>query len=75
MFANDVVMASAALDRLLHKATVINVRGESYRLRERRKAIGAEAMPGPESANEQAVTRVSARSRSGGREEGGEQQG
>ena len=29
---------SAALDRLLHKATVVNFRGESYRLRERRKA-------------------------------------
>ncbi len=74
MFANDAVVASAALDRLLHKATVINVRGESYRLRERRKAIGAEAMPGPDRAGEQAVTRVGARSRSGGREEGGEQQ-
>ena len=26
------------LDRLLHKATVVNVRGDFYRLRERRKA-------------------------------------
>ncbi len=26
------------LDRLLHHATVINIRGESYRLKERRKA-------------------------------------
>jgi DNA replication protein DnaC len=41
VFAQDAVMASAALDRLLHKATVINIRGESYRLRERRKAQGA----------------------------------
>lgn len=40
VFAQDAVMASAALDRLLHRATVINIRGESYRLRERRKATG-----------------------------------
>jgi hypothetical protein len=38
VFAGDAVMASAALDRLLHKATVVNIRGDSYRLRERRKA-------------------------------------
>ena len=29
IFANDPVMASAALDRLLHKSTVINIKGES----------------------------------------------
>jgi len=28
----------AALDRLLHRATVLNIRGESYRLREKRQA-------------------------------------
>jgi DNA replication protein DnaC len=33
VFAGDAIMASAALDRLLHRATVINIRGESYRLR------------------------------------------
>lgn len=38
VFADDAVMASAALDRLLHRATVINIRGESYRLREKRKS-------------------------------------
>lgn len=38
IFANDPVMASAALDRLLHKSTVINIKGESYRLKEKRKA-------------------------------------
>lgn len=37
VFAGDAVMAAAALDRLLHKATVVNIRGDSYRLRERRK--------------------------------------
>ena len=31
-------MASAALDRLLHRSTIINIRGESYRLREKRQA-------------------------------------
>jgi DNA replication protein DnaC len=38
VFANDPIMASAALDRLLHRSTVINIRGESYRLREKRQA-------------------------------------
>lgn len=38
VFADDTVMASAALDRLLHRATVFNIRGESYRLKDRRKA-------------------------------------
>jgi DNA replication protein DnaC len=31
-------LASAILDRLLHHATTINIRGESYRLKERRRA-------------------------------------
>ncbi|MCL5785534.1 MAG: ATP-binding protein [Candidatus Thermoplasmatota archaeon] len=30
-------MASAVLDRILHHCSVINIRGESYRLKERRK--------------------------------------
>lgn len=38
VFADDAIMASAALDRLLHRSTVINIRGESYRLREKRRA-------------------------------------
>lgn len=38
VFANDAVMASAALDRLLHRCTVLNIRGESYRLKEKRQA-------------------------------------
>ncbi|MEX2387027.1 MAG: ATP-binding protein [Phycisphaeraceae bacterium] len=38
VFADDAVMASAALDRLLHRSTVINIKGESYRLRDRRRA-------------------------------------
>jgi DNA replication protein DnaC len=38
VFADDAIMASAALDRLLHRSTVINIQGESYRLKEKRKA-------------------------------------
>lgn len=38
VFADDPVMASAALDRLLHRSTVINIRGDSYRLKEKRQA-------------------------------------
>lgn len=34
----DAVMATAVLDRLLHHSTTVNIRGESYRLKERRKA-------------------------------------
>lgn len=38
VFAGDPIMASAALDRLLHRATVINIKGDSYRMREKRLA-------------------------------------
>jgi hypothetical protein len=38
-------MASAALDRLLHRSTVLNIRGESYRLKEKRQA-GMKLDPG-----------------------------
>jgi DNA replication protein DnaC len=41
VFAGDAVMASAALDRLLHRATVPNVRGDSYRMKDRHRAGGA----------------------------------
>lgn len=33
----DSVIASAVLDRILHHCTTINIRGESYRLKERKK--------------------------------------
>lgn len=32
------IIATAILDRLLHHSTTVNIRGESYRLRERKKA-------------------------------------
>lgn len=38
VFGDDAIMASAALDRLLHRSTVINIVGESYRLKEKRQA-------------------------------------
>jgi DNA replication protein DnaC len=34
----DTVVATAILDRLLHHSHVINIRGESYRLREKKRA-------------------------------------
>jgi hypothetical protein len=37
-FAGDATMTAAMLDRLLHHAHVVMISGDSYRLRERRKA-------------------------------------
>lgn len=37
-FAADAVLASATLDRLLHRSTVLTMRGENFRLQEKRKA-------------------------------------
>ncbi len=34
----DPIIATAILDRLLHHSTTLNIRGESYRLKDRRKA-------------------------------------
>jgi IstB-like ATP binding protein len=45
------VIATAILDRLLHHSHVLNIRGESYRLREKKQAgligVGAAALTGP----------------------------
>ena len=35
---NDTVIAGAILDRLLHHSHVVNIRGESYRLKDKRQA-------------------------------------
>lgn len=43
----DNVIAAALLDRLLHHSTTINIKGESYRLREKRKS-GLLKRPGDE---------------------------
>ena len=50
---NDQVLATAILDRLLHHATTLNINGESYRLREKKKAglLGRRATPVPEAAS------------------------
>ncbi len=34
----DPIIATAILDRLLHHSMTLNIRGESYRLKERKKA-------------------------------------
>ena len=49
---NDQVLATAILDRLLHHATTVNIKGESYRLREKKKAglLGQRAKPAPATA-------------------------
>jgi len=46
----DPIIATAILDRLLHHSTTVNIRGESYRLKERRKAG---LIPLPESRQEE----------------------
>ena len=35
---SDPVVATAILDRLLHHSSVITIRGDSYRLREKRRS-------------------------------------
>ena len=37
-FAGDAVLTAAMLDRLLHHATVAQLSGESYRLKDKRRA-------------------------------------
>jgi DNA replication protein DnaC len=54
---SDYVLATAMLDRLLHYSTTINIRGESYRLREKRKAgvfhdLGAKPVKGYPSSSQ-----------------------
>lgn len=41
MLAGDEVLAGAILDRLLHNATVLNIQGRSYRLRDLETNIGS----------------------------------
>jgi len=51
VFAGDEVLTAAILDRLLHHGMVVNIRGRSYRLRDKLQAgTGA----GPTTANETA---------------------
>ena len=47
---SDPVLATAILDRLLHYSTTLNIKGESYRLKEKRRAglLGQTPQPQPE---------------------------
>jgi DNA replication protein DnaC len=55
---NDHVLATAILDRLLHHATTLNIKGESYRLREKKKAglLGRRAVTAAEEVTADATT-------------------
>ena len=46
-FAGDTALTAALLDRLLHHAHVIMIKGESYRLKDKKKAglIETKAIP------------------------------
>ena len=50
----DQVLATAILDRLLHHATTLNIKGENYRLKEKRKAglLGRAPVMKPEELSE-----------------------
>jgi DNA replication protein DnaC len=49
-FANDETLTAALLDRLLHHSHVLQIRGESYRLKDKRKAGVIRAKVAAESA-------------------------
>ena len=46
----DPVIAGAILDRLLHHATTVNIKGDSYRLKDKRRAGLLRPATTPESA-------------------------
>lgn len=52
---NDHVLATAILDRLLHHATTLNIKGESYRLKDKRRAglLGQQRAPGDDGREEE----------------------
>jgi DNA replication protein DnaC len=53
---NDPILATAILDRLLHYSTTLNIKGESYRLKEKRRA-GLLGRTNSTVSEEQEVTR------------------
>ncbi|HJX41370.1 MAG TPA: IS21-like element helper ATPase IstB [Anaerolineales bacterium] len=55
---SDPVLATAILDRLLHYSTTLNIKGESYRLKEKRRAglLGGAGSPLPGEKEVQAQT-------------------
>ena len=50
---NDAVVATAILDRLLHHSHVLTIRGDSYRLREKRRSglLKSTTAPAPAGAS------------------------
>ena len=42
LLAGDEALATAILDRLLHKAHVLNIKGRSYRLRDLEQSLGVQ---------------------------------
>jgi DNA replication protein DnaC len=61
----DPIIATAILDRLLHHSTTVNIRGESYRLKERRRA-GLLPRSGQEAAAPLAAAATGSRERGKG---------
>ena len=59
----DPVLASAALDRIVHHSTTISLRGESYRLREKKRA----GTPAPVIPLESRANRLLHHERKGGK--------
>jgi len=56
---NDQVLATAILDRLLHHATTLNIKGESYRLKEKRRAgVLGRAQLQPDAAEEVVIAKT-----------------
>jgi DNA replication protein DnaC len=53
-FAGDAVLTAAMLDRVLHHATVVQIAGESYRLKDKRRA-GIMAKPQTTASKEKAT--------------------
>ena len=49
----DAVVATAILDRLLHHSHVLTIKGDSYRLREKRRSglLKTSAVPAPAAAS------------------------
>lgn len=54
---NDPILATAILDRLLHYSTTLNIKGESYRLKEKRRA-GLLGRPSSDMETAQEVSEV-----------------
>ncbi len=50
---NDQVVVTAILDRLLHHSHVLTIRGDSYRLREKRRSglLKSNTAPAPDAAS------------------------